>query len=59
MHLGSHLEDHRIAVLVNQVFKRPSFHVILRDVSVVNRRIYNSACVVDARDNSVATIGPG
>ena len=59
VHLDSHLEDHRIAVLVNQVFKRPSFHVILRDVSVVNRRIYNSACVVDARDHSAATIGPG
>ena len=59
MHLDSHLEDHRIAVLVNKVFKRPSFHVILRDVSVVNRRIYNSAFVVDARDHSAATIGPG
>ena len=57
--LDSLLEHHRIAILVNQVFKRPSFHVILRDVSVVNRRIYNSACVVDARDHSAATIGPG
>ena len=57
--LDSLLEQHRIAILVNQVFKRPSFHVILRDVSVVNRRICNSACVVDARDHSVATIGPG
>lgn len=57
--LDSLLEHHRIAILVNQVFKRPSFHVILRDVSVVNRRIYNSACVVDARDHFAATIGPG
>ena len=59
MDLESLLEDHRIAILVNQVLKRPSLRVVLRDTSVVNRRIYNSACVVDARDHSAATIGPG
>ena len=57
--LDSLLEHHRIAIPVNQVFKRPSFRVILRDTSVFNRSIYNSAFVEDARDHSAATIGPG
>ena len=57
--LDSLLEHHRIAILVNQVLKRPSFRVILGDTSVFNRSIYNSAFVEDARDHCAATIGPG
>ena len=59
MDLESLLEDHRIAILVNQVLKRPSLRVVLRDTSVVNRRIYNTAFVEDARDHCAAAIGPG
>ena len=56
MDLESLLEDHRIAILVNQVLKRPSFRVILGDTSVFNRSIYNSAFVEDARDHCAAAI---
>ena len=59
VHLESLLEHHRIAILVNQVLKRPSLRVVLRDTSVVNRRIYNTAFVEDARDHCAATIRPG
>ena len=57
--LESLLEHHRIAILVNQVLKRPSLCVILGDTSVVNCRIFNCVFVEDARDHCAATIGPG
>lgn len=57
--LESLLEHHRIAILVNQVLKRPSLCVILGDTSVFNRSIYNNAFVEDARDHCAAAIGPG
>ena len=54
--LDSLREHHRIAILVNQVLKRPSLCVILGDTSVVNCRIFNCVFVVDARDHCAAAI---
>ena len=53
------LEHHRIAILVNEVLKRPSLRVVLGDTSVFNRSIYDSAFVEDARDHCAAALGPG
>ena len=55
MDLESLPEHHRIAILVNQVLKRTSLRVVLRDTSVFNRSIYNTAFVEDARGNTTSS----